>query len=74
MAGQFELMYGDCLTLMNDIPTGSVDMVLTDLPYGMTLTIGTPSFLLVRCGSNFTECQKLMQPLCCMVCNRLQVS
>lgn len=36
MAGQFELMYGDCLTLMNDIPTGSVDMVLTDLPYGMT--------------------------------------
>ena len=27
---------GDCLTLMKDIPTGSVDMILCDLPYGTT--------------------------------------
>lgn len=27
---------GDCLELMKEIPTGSVDMVLCDLPYGTT--------------------------------------
>ena len=27
---------GDCLELMADIPDGSVDMVLTDLPYGVS--------------------------------------
>lgn len=32
----FELMQGDCLELMNQIPDGSVDMVLCDLPYGTT--------------------------------------
>lgn len=28
------LMHGDCLELMKSIPDGSVDMVLTDIPYG----------------------------------------
>lgn len=28
------LMQGDCLALMGDIPDGSIDMVLCDLPYG----------------------------------------
>ena len=30
------LMQGDCLELMSQIPDGSVDMVLCDLPYGTT--------------------------------------
>lgn len=30
------LMQGDCLELMKQIPDGSVDMVLCDLPYGTT--------------------------------------
>lgn len=30
------LLQGDCLELMKDIPDGSVDMVLCDLPYGTT--------------------------------------
>lgn len=30
----FELYRGDCLDVMKDIPDGSVDMVLTDPPYG----------------------------------------
>lgn len=30
------LMLGDCLERMNEIPDGSVDMVLCDLPYGTT--------------------------------------
>lgn len=29
-----KLIQGDCLEKMKDIPDGSVDMVLTDLPYG----------------------------------------
>lgn len=29
-------MHGDCLELMRDIPDGSVDMILCDLPYGTT--------------------------------------
>lgn len=32
----FDLRKGDCLELMNDIPDGSVDMVLCDMPYGTT--------------------------------------
>lgn len=31
-----ELLCGDCLELMKDIPDGSVDMILCDLPYGTT--------------------------------------
>ena len=30
-----KLMQGDCLEMMKQIPDGSVDMVLTDPPYGM---------------------------------------
>lgn len=31
-----KVLHGDCLELMKDIPDGSVDMVLADLPYGTT--------------------------------------
>ena len=31
-----ELLRGDCLELMKDIPDGSIDMILADLPYGTT--------------------------------------
>lgn len=30
------LWYGDCLEKMKDIPTGSIDLILTDPPYGTT--------------------------------------
>ena len=33
---KIDLRQGDCLELMRDIPDGSVDMVLCDLPYGTT--------------------------------------
>lgn len=32
----YDIMCGDCLELMKDIPDGSVDMILCDLPYGTT--------------------------------------
>lgn len=31
-----QLLHGDCLELMKTIPDKSIDMVLTDLPYGIT--------------------------------------
>lgn len=34
--GATELHHGDCLKLMPSIPDGSVDMILADLPYGVT--------------------------------------
>lgn len=33
---RYELLLGDCLEKMQGIPDGSVDMVLCDLPYGVT--------------------------------------
>ena len=33
---QIELWQGDCLELMKNIPDGSVDLVLCDLPFGVT--------------------------------------
>lgn len=32
----YKLMFGDCLKRMKEIPDGSVDLVLTDPPYGTT--------------------------------------
>ena len=31
-----KLLHGDCLELMKNIPDGSIDMILCDLPYGAT--------------------------------------
>lgn len=31
-----ELKQGDCLELMKDIPSKSIDLILCDLPYGTT--------------------------------------
>ena len=36
MLNNIDLRCGDCLELMKDIPDGSVDMILCDLPYGTT--------------------------------------
>ena len=33
---EYKLYQGDCIELMKDIPDGSVDLVLTDPPYGTT--------------------------------------
>jgi site-specific DNA-methyltransferase (adenine-specific) len=36
MPSKIELFHGDCLEVMREIPDGSVDMVLSDPPYGTT--------------------------------------
>lgn len=33
---KIELIQGDCLEKMKDIPNGRIDLILCDLPYGMT--------------------------------------
>lgn len=35
-----KLIHGDCLEVAKDIPDGSVDMILTDLPYGTIKGLG----------------------------------
>lgn len=37
MENKYSLYLGDCLEVMKNIPDNSVDMVLCDLPYGMTV-------------------------------------
>lgn len=32
----YRLLCGDCMELLHEIPGGSVDMVLCDMPYGST--------------------------------------
>jgi site-specific DNA-methyltransferase (adenine-specific) len=36
VTNEYSLLFGDCLERMKEIPDGSVDMVLVDLPYGTT--------------------------------------
>lgn len=36
MTDRYSLYHGDCLEVMKTIPDNSIDMVLCDLPYGMT--------------------------------------
>lgn len=36
MFHSYHVLNGDCLEVMKDIPDGSIDMILCDLPYGVT--------------------------------------
>ena len=36
ITNDYKLLFGDCLERMKDIPDGSVDLILTDPPYGTT--------------------------------------
>lgn len=36
MEDKMQLFHGDCIEIMQKIPPGSIDMILCDLPYGMT--------------------------------------
>ena len=50
---KFELWHGDCLELMNNIPDGSVDLVLCDLPYKETGNKWDKSFPLEKVCKEF---------------------
>lgn len=59
-----EIYKGDCLELMKDIPTNSVDMILCDLPFGQTARNKWDSVipfepLWQQYGSSITELLKI---------------
>lgn len=62
------LMLGDCLEKMKDIPDGSVDMVLTDPPYGTikntptTWTCDTSWDSALDSKAVFAECNRILRP------------
>ena len=56
------LMQGDCLELLKDIPDGSVDMVLTDPPYGKKSDKGTNGFGVAKTRRYTSEWDKKTPP------------
>ena len=50
----------DCLDCMKRIPDESIDMILCDLPYGITQTSGIVIFRLTSCGSSIYVLSNLM--------------
>ena len=53
-----QLYNGDCLELMKDIPDGSVDMVLCDLPYAVT---GFSWDVIIPCDKLFAEYRRILK-------------
>lgn len=62
------MMQGDCLERMKEIPSGSVDMVLTDPPYGTMNTdggrrIGIAGWdIKLNTTEMLTECNRILRP------------
>ena len=53
-----DLRCGDCLELMKDIPDGSVDMVLCDLPYSVT---DFSWDVIIPCDKLFAEYRRILK-------------
>lgn len=54
----YRIEQGDCLELMKSIPDGSVDMILTDLPYGTTVCPWDEILPFDRLWENFNRVTK----------------
>lgn len=50
----FDLRLGDCLDVMNTLEDKSINLILTDLPYGTTSANGTALFPLISYGWGIT--------------------
>ena len=59
---EMNLLHGDCLELMKDIPDKSVDLILTDPPYniGKAKWDKIPNYV-EWCGKWFVECQRVLK-------------
>jgi site-specific DNA-methyltransferase (adenine-specific) len=60
-----QLLHGDCLEKMKDIPDGSVDMVLCDLPYGTTACKWDSIIPFEPLWEQYNRVIKEMGRLCC---------
>lgn len=68
--GGFNLMHGDCLELMRDLPDASVDLVLTDPPYGTAGGMGKGEERYSRIAN--AEWDKALEPAVFLQeCNRV---
>ena len=77
------LIHGDCLEKMKDIPDGSVDAIITDIPYAV---VNRPSNgirnldknkadVLTFCIKDFlNECERISKGYCIIFCGREQFS
>lgn len=55
MSERYQLHQGDCLKLLRSIPDNSIDMVLCDLPYGVTRNKWDKPIDLGRFGLSISE-------------------
>lgn len=58
-----QLLQGDCLELMKDIPDGSVDMILCDLPYGTTKNKWDS---VINLGQMWNQYKRIIKPNGCI--------
>lgn len=73
----FDLFNNDCLDVMPSIPSNSVDMILTDLPYGMTNNLWDKVIPMELLWENFNRILKIngacvlfgMQPFTSLLVN-----
>lgn len=56
---------GDCLELMKDLPDGSVDMILTDLPYNLTDCTWDKSA--INLAAMWEQFNRILKPYCSAV-------
>lgn len=54
-----KIIEGDCLKVMSDIPSESIDMILCDLPYGTTQNKWDS---IINLDLLFTEYQRIIKP------------
>lgn len=61
-----DLQHGDCLELLPKLADNSIDLIVTDPPYGMTAS-GTKSPTCRACGASCTASAKRTPPLSCLL-------
>ena len=66
-----QLIHGDCLEKMKDIPDKSIDMILCDLPYGTTACKWDVIIPFEPLWEQYKRVIKTVVPLYCLVINHL---
>ena len=59
-----QLLHGDCLELMKDIPDGSIDFICTDLPFGTTACKWD---IVIPFESLWKQYKRIIKPNCAIV-------
>lgn len=70
-AADVRLYHGDCLEIMQNIPDKSIDMILCDLPYGITQNKWDSVIPFESLWGGITASLKITELLSCIVASRL---